>query len=124
MKDPESFVFVLHGQLPSGKNAIKITRTGHRYPDQRFVLWRANAMAQLPLAVPRFTGPVRLIVDYVPGDVRRRDLPGMLDALLHLFEKAKLVKDDAQVVACTWTPFPLDRKNPRCTVTIAPWKEG
>jgi hypothetical protein len=52
--DKLSIQIILYGQLPSGKNAIKITRTGKRYPDQRFVLWRANAMAQLPLAVPRY----------------------------------------------------------------------
>lgn len=118
----DSFTFVLTGILPGGKNAVKTTRTGHRYPDQRFVLWRANALSQLPAKVPHFPGPVQLLVDYVPGDLRKRDMPGMMDALLHLLEKAKLVKDDAQVVALTWTPFPLDREHPRCTVTIRTWE--
>lgn len=118
----DSFTFVLHGAVPGGKNAIKITRTGRRYPDQRFVLWRANALCQLPARRPLFKGPVQLIVDYVPGDQRRRDMPGMLDALLHLLEKAGLVQDDAQVVSLLWTPFPMDRERPQCTLTIKPWE--
>lgn len=114
--------FVLHGSIPGGKNAIKITRTGKRYPDQRFVLWRANALSQLPPKLPRFAGPVQMIVDYVPGDARRRDVPGMTDALLHLLEKAKIVADDVQVQSLIWTPFAMDRQYPRCTVTIRHWE--
>lgn len=117
---PLSLCFTLWGQIPSGKNAVLITRTGHRYPAKRFVKWRTEAMRQLPPVAGPFLGPLHLIVDYVKGDLRRRDLPGMTDAILHLIEKAGYVLDDAQVVQQTWTPFPIDRKHPRCTITLSP----
>ena len=125
MKEPDSFCFTLYGQLPGGKNAVNTTRTGHRYPNKRFESWRDDAIGQLPSPLPRFLMfPVKLIVDYVPGDARRRDLDAMLGALGHLLERAKVIHDDCQIVACTWTPFPMDRQHPRCTVTVEPYKEN
>ena len=89
--------FRLHGQLPGGKNAVQVTRTGHRYPNARFVAWRTAVLKQLKAQcaeVRPISTPCRLIVDYYSGDKRRRDIPGMLDALLHLCERGQLVADD------------------------------
>ena len=111
----------LTGQIPSGKNAVKITRTGKRYPDMRFKLWRQEALKQLGKQLDTVfptTKPVTLIIDYTPSDQRRRDLPGMLDALCHLLEKAELVKDDAQVVQCTWKTFAPDKASAGITMTV------
>lgn len=117
-----SLCVTLWGQIRGGKNNICITRTGHRYPNKKFEQWRAEMLRQCPPVAGPFTGPLHLIVDYVKGDRLRRDLPAMLDALLHLFGKAGYFVDDSQVVQVTWTPFPLDRKRPRCTVTLSPMK--
>lgn len=119
---PLSLCFTLWGTLPGGKNHVGITRTGHRYPNKRFVAWRAEALKQCPPVAGPFVGPLHLIVDYVKGDLRRRDMDGMLGALFHLFGKAGYFVDDSQIVQQTWTPFPLDRKRPRCTVTLSPMK--
>lgn len=113
------FTFVLQMQIPSGKNAVQITRTGKRYPGKRFKAWRDEAMGQLPYPVMEFAGPVSMIVDYVPGDQIRRDVPGLLDALCHLIEKVGLVQDDAQVKSVRWTTFPVQPKRPRCSVSLA-----
>ena len=37
----------LTGQIPSGKNAVVVTRTGHRFPNKRFVEWRSKALEEL-----------------------------------------------------------------------------
>lgn len=117
---PLSLCFTLWGTLPGGKNQMGITRKGKRYPKKRFAEWREASLKQCPPVAGPFTGYLHLIVDYVKGDLRRRDMPGMLDALCHLFEKAGYLLDDKQIVQQTWTPFPLDRKRPRCTVTLSP----
>jgi hypothetical protein len=39
--------FTLTGQIPSGKNAVVVTRTGMRFPAKRFKLWREDALKQL-----------------------------------------------------------------------------
>ncbi len=113
------FTFVLQMQIPSGKNAVQVTRTGQRYPKKRFKVWMNEAMGQIPYPVTEFAGPVCMIVDYVPGDHIRRDVPGLLDALCHLIEKVGLVADDAQVKIVRWTTFPVQPKRPRCSVSLA-----
>lgn len=120
MKD--SFTFVLSMQIPSGKNAVQITRTGKRYPGKRFQVWREAALVAVRNFMPRkvtFDGPVEMVVDYVPGDRIRRDAPGLLDALCHLLEKSGLIFDDAQVKTVKWKELPVQKKCPRCVVTIS-----
>lgn len=120
------FIFVLQMQIPSGKNAVQITSTGKRYPGKRFKAWRDEAMGKISYPVTEFSGPVTMIVDYVPGDNIRRDVPGLLDALCHLIEKVGLVRDDTQVKCVQWTTFPVQPKRPRCSVSLAalPTKGG
>ena len=123
--------FKLLGQLPSGKNRIIVTRTGHRFPDpkSRFPKWRDEVMKQIikqynrnyiqtnnrPIAM---TERCAMVVDYVPGDARVRDVPGMLDALCHVLAKAGIVKDDGLIRDVEWHEFPMDREAPMATVTI------
>jgi Holliday junction resolvase RusA-like endonuclease len=115
--------FKLMGQLPSGKNRIIVTRTGHRFPDpkSRFPKWRDDVMKQLGEQVfdhwP-LTYKCRLIVDYTPGDLRTRDVPGMLDALCHVLAKAGIVKDDGLIRDVEWHEFPIDREHPMAVVTV------
>ena len=114
--------FVLKGQIPSGKNAMQVTRTGHHYPLKRFTDWRSSAEVQVREQVG-FPRPIETTVmasfTYFPGDLRRRDVPGMIDAAFHLFERLGLVRDDSLIEDVTWRKWPLDRKNPRVIVELA-----
>jgi Holliday junction resolvase RusA-like endonuclease len=100
----------LSQQIPSGKNHVRITRTGRRYPTARFAQWRASAYSQVRAQLIRQPAwrewprqaPMALTVYYRPRDRRRRDVPGMLDALLHLLERAEVIQDDAQVKTVSW----------------------
>jgi hypothetical protein len=60
----------------------------------------------------------KLIVDYVPGDNRVRDVAGMLDAICHVLEKIGLVDNDGLIRDCEWHEFPIDREHPMAVVTI------
>jgi hypothetical protein len=115
------FVFKLTGQLPSGKNAVQVTQTGKRYPNQRFKAWRDEAVNQIG-SVLSIDGPVYMIVEYTPGDRIRRYVPGLLDALCHLVERVGIVQDDAQVTCVQWTTCPVEKGKPVCWVEIAPVK--
>lgn len=112
--------FHLEGQMPSGKNSVTITRTGHRFPNKRFVIWRDNAFRQLERQrVPKnhpFTGPCIVEVGYTAGDRRRRDVPGMIDALCHLMERYGLVKDDSQLIEWHWAQIEGDAAGIRVSV--------
>ncbi len=129
---PPSLTFTLTGQLPSGKNGIKTTRTGKRYPTKRFEEWRDMACKQVygqrckvvnlvsQMRVPMFRKPTELCIEihYAAGDLRRRDIPGMMDALFHVLERAQVVGDDAQIKESHWYQLPVDRSAPGVTVTL------
>lgn len=113
--------FVLTGQIPSGKNAVVVTRSGMRFPAKRFKLWREDAFNQLMpygnLKVPAAWEP-HVLVRYTPGDKRRRDVPGMIDALWHLMEKFGMVDDDARFRHLSWTTCNVDKERAGVDVTI------
>lgn len=109
------------GQIPSGKNAVNITRTGHRYPNKRFTEWRKTVINKVP--GKDITEPVSVLVKYWPGDKRRRDVPGMIDALWHVLEKARYVEDDkflgGEDCILVFKNMGLDRDNPRVELKIS-----
>lgn len=117
---------VLNGQIPSGKNSVKTTRTGHRYPNQRFVGWREDAFCQIREQVPHykaFSGPTMALFSYFPGDLRRRDVPGMVDALFHVLERFGLIVDDSLFQQVCWVQMPIDRDKPRVVINLEPMGE-
>lgn len=116
-----NLTFKLAGPLKSGKNQVQITRKGHRYPLPQFVEWRTEALRQLKEQLPKIVTTdqdVSIVVDYVPPDRRRADMPGLLDALCHLLERGGVLKDDRQVKQCSWKTFDPDKQRCGCIVTI------
>ena len=111
---------VLNGQCQSGKNRILITRTGHRYPPQRFVTWRNEWSRQLQGQFHEtIVWPVEISVDYTPSDLRTRDIDGMLSALQSVLVYAGVLKDDGLVRGIGyWREHPLDRKAPMVKVEL------
>ena len=102
----------------------------HKYPNKTFANWRASAYTQIleqswgsgaHEAVHRstiFIVPVRLTVEYWPGDERTRDVSGQLDALFHLLVYAKVLKDDGLVHDVIWKRQGLNRKCPKVVMTV------
>lgn len=132
---------VLAGQHPSGKNQIGL-RVGalgsiHKYPKARFEAWRGSAYAQLDRqrgAWAKLTTPARVTVSYTKGDLLRRDVPGMEDALCHLLEWCPIhgkkkrpacplpfVADDSLLDWWVWKPTLLSRDQPRLVLTVEPY---
>jgi len=117
-------LYLLLGQLPSGKNAIGITRTGHHYAKPRFREWREDAMVQLK-ALGRLTRspidyPVHFKAWYWAGDRITRDVSGLQDALFHLLEYSKILKNDGLIRDVTWRYQGLNRKNPKVEFLLSP----
>lgn len=99
----------LANQLPGGKNRVHTTRSGHRYPEARFVAWRQDALFELQTQLQGVQGlpyrhPVALQVVYCAKDRRRRDLDAMLGTLGHLLERAGVLADDSLIQALEWQP--------------------
>ena len=110
----------LIGQCQSGKNRILITRTGHRYPPQRFVTWRNDWAQQLQGQFQEtISWPVSISVDYTASDRRTRDIDGMLSALQSVLVYAGVLKDDGLVRGIGyWKEHSLDRKTPMVTIEL------
>lgn len=113
--------FRLSAQLPGGKNAVKMTRTGHRYPDERFTAWRDRAVTEIrirsdicPKMLP-LKGALTMRVDYCPQDRRRRDLDNMLSALFHLLAYVGMIEDDSQITDLIWRRHVI-RSQPVCAM--------
>lgn len=113
---------LLVGQLCSGKNAVRTTRTGQHYSNERFKAWREDACVQLrsqrlipPLPIDL---PVRLKVDYWAGDKRTRDVSGMLDAIFHLLVYSKIIVDDGQVRDVLWYWQGVNKQDPRVLIDL------
>ena len=100
---------------------MQISRTGRHFPLKSFVDWRSLTELQIRNQVgypSPIEGPCKAFFAYYPGDLRRRDVPGMIDALFHVFERLKLVKDDSLIRHVDWKTFELCRENPRVEVEL------
>ena len=116
--------FIIEGQIRGGKNHINITRTGRRYPNKNWAIWCDQAVRELlPQKAAQgqkepFSTPLWLTVEYVPGDLRKRDSTAILDAIYHCLEKAEIVTDDCLFEDVRYLKLPLNRKRPRAEFTI------
>lgn len=137
---PTVLRFTLEGQMPSGKGMIKtavIRGRMMKYPNPRFKAWRKDAHAQLAAQRGEWVkleGPATVSVRYYKGDLKKRDVPGIMDALCHLLEwcpncksrKTKkacpipVVADDSLLDGWSWPSAVLDREWPRIEVEIRP----
>jgi len=94
--------------MVSGKNSVKTTRTGQRYPTKRFDIWRGEVITQMENQCPvsslanRFL-TLRCEIRYWPNDKRTRDVPGMEDALYHCLERAGIIANDGQIKHTSFT---------------------
>lgn len=71
-------------------------------------------------AVPPDQGACYAIVEYVPGDLITRDLPGMQDAVWHMCERFGIVTNDKWFQHLIWITRAMDRADPRLCLRIVP----
>lgn len=112
---------VICGQIRGGKNGVKTTRKGKRYPDKKWAAWRDDAVrgirAQLPNGFTAFDQPVNVRLEYVAGDKRRRDNPAIVDSIWHCLEKAGVVSDDTLLWPAE-SSRSYDKDSPRAVITF------
>lgn len=94
------YYFNIQGQIPSGKNAIIVTRKGFRIPGKVFTKWKKEKAPflkiqrdQQGIKAPLYK-PVDIIIKYTAADKRRRDATGMMDAIWHILEYCEIISDD------------------------------
>lgn len=95
---PGILSITISGQIKGGKNNMVVTRAGLHFPKKDWAAWRNRAVAeikaQLPAGWQPLSNPCSLSLEYVAGDLRRRDQPAIIDSIFHCLEKAGVVTDD------------------------------
>jgi len=115
---------ILKGQIRAGKNNVQVTRTGHRYPTKTFKDWSTKAMLQIweqigyAHEIRPYDEPLAMTLDYWPGDARVRDIPAIVDALLHVLEAAGVVTNDKWVRRMKYAQHEIDKDNPRVVLEL------
>jgi Holliday junction resolvase RusA-like endonuclease len=103
---------------------MQMTRTGHHYPKPEWAEWRNRTVDSIMeqwgrnSQVRTISEPMIMKVDYWAGDKRRRDVPGMIDAIFHCLERGEFVRDDSLITTVHWNFMGMDKKNPRAVVDI------
>lgn len=116
-----SISITIPGQARGGKNNVIVTRSGHRFPNKVYAAWRDKAVMQVKgqyRGKTCFTVPCFANIRYWKGDLRRRDVPAIMDGIWHVLERAGVVKDDCLLEDVQWESMPVDRKEPRVTIEI------
>lgn len=98
---------------------MQITRSGKHYPLPRWAAWRDAMLWQIHRPKEPLTGWLKAYVVFTHADKRRRDVPGLLDALCHVLERAGVVRDDSQIIQ--WdvqTNLPPCKALAGCNITL------
>lgn len=119
----QALALTINGPIRGGKNHVNITRTGHRYPNKTFAIWRDDVVRQLRIqcgaAMPAFLHPCRIEVKYWKPDLRHRDVPAAMDSIWHCLERSGIIADDCLLEDCLWLNMGLDRVTPRAEILIS-----
>ena len=109
---------------------MMIGRNGRHYPQAAWAQWRDGVVRQMryqflaSMQKPFIDGHVFATIEYWPGDKRRRDVPGMIDALWHCIERAGIVKDDSMIESLEWFTKGYDLERPRVEICLIPNVHG
>lgn len=120
---------VFRGQVRSGKNSMQVDpRSGRHYAAPLFDRWRNEQVYRIrqQKGQPGILFPkiqvLAFKVDYWPSDRRRRDMPGVMDAVFHVLEAAQIVEDDVQLKHCLgWTEHSVEKILSRLEIEIQPY---
>ena len=110
------------GPIKGGKNNYLVLRNGMHVPRPAWKMWRDEVVARLAEQGQKFeciTVACDVTIDYRAGDMRRRDIPAIVDAIFHCLERAKILTDDFLVKDLTFRTR-YDKNLSGATIDISP----
>jgi Holliday junction resolvase RusA-like endonuclease len=122
-----SLILVLHGQPRGGKNNYIVLRNGMHVPRANFKKWRDDALSQIKRQIMGKTfsestdiskSPIKATIWYWKGDLRRRDVPAIEDAIFHVLERSGIVADDCLIEDVDFKNMGLSRENPKVEIRL------
>lgn len=119
----------IFGETPSKKNSRIVLPNGRNIPGKRYQQWHKDAMQQLVEQIKDhkdlpITDEVSIRLDFVHGDMRRRDSDNGTSSVLDLLTDAGIIADDKWQIVRKLQISNFYRKNdPMCIVEIEKYHE-
>ena len=121
--------FVIKGETPAKKNSRIVLKNGRNIPGKRFQEWHEEAVVQI-LKQKRLIqklpceGEVSVILEFVHGDMRRRDSDNGTSSILDLLVDCGILADDKwQIVRSLSVTNTYEKGNPMCIIAIKSFSE-
>lgn len=124
-------ILVLRGQIRGGKNQMIVLRNGMHVPNASFRKWRDDAIGQVKAQVQSkeyasnlvygkdmSKSPIKATLWYWKGDLRRRDVPAIIDAIWHVLERSGIVADDCLIEDVDFKSMGLSRTEPKVEIRL------
>lgn len=110
------------GETPAKKNSRINLRNGVSIPSKRYMEWHQKALSEIKNQITLDTPidkPVLLHLEFIHGDLRRRDSDNGCSSICDLLVDAAILKDDNwQIVRDIAITNKYEKGNPRCNITI------
>lgn len=116
------YEFIIKGETPSKKNSRIVLKNGLNIPSKKYREWHETAVAQLLLQKrpeKPIESPVVILLEFVHGDLRRRDSDNGTSSIFDTLTDAGILADDNwQIVKQFTTKNTYSKNNPECRITI------
>lgn len=92
------YMYNIKGETPSKKNSRVVnTRTGRSFPNKKYTDWHKSALIQLlgqAHPVEPISSPIKLTLEFIHGDLRRRDSDNGASSILDTLKDSGIIQDD------------------------------
>lgn len=118
------YTFRINGETPAKKNSRIInTKTGRSFPSKKYSEWHKLAYWELThrfqLPPEPIHTPVRIVLKFTHGDLRRRDSDNGCSSIMDLLVDAKVLEDDCwKIVQSISISNTYEKNNARCDILI------
>lgn len=121
---------VIKGEVPAKKNSRIVLKNGRNIPSKRYQEWHAEAEAQvLKQKVLLSEVPVKkeviVSIEFIHGDLRRRDSDNGTSSVLDLLCDTGILTDDNwQIVRKLQITNTYEKNNPMCIIAVQSLEGG
>ena len=117
--------FIIEGETPAKKNSRITLPNGRTIPSKNYRAWHKSALLQIEaMAISReatISYPVAISLNFIHGDLRRRDSDNGTSSILDLLVDAGILADDNwQIVRILNVYNQYDKGHARCEIDIRP----
>lgn len=119
--------FEINAETPAKKNSRITLRNGMTIPSKRYREWHKFAVAEIKtqkLPLSPLDSPVRVLLRFTHGDLRRRDSDNGTSSIMDLLTDCRILADDNwQIVRQIRVQNDYVKGEPKCEIVITEYEE-